>query len=129
MSNGDRRVGRPCKRFSAESRTSKQFDRSMRRYEPRKSVVVNKDNTSHYVYNFILLKNRDHPLEKEYLSKGKRKSSSVEFPHLCKKAIYSIFLTSNVSTMGSIVSQLFGKRKDLNLNGWALNGWNLSYLT
>ena len=24
--------------------------------EPRKSVVVNKDNTSHYVYNFILLK-------------------------------------------------------------------------
>ena len=69
MSNGDRRVGRPCKRFSAESRTSKQFDRSMRRYEPRKSVVVNKDNTSHYVYNFILLKNRDHPLEKRIFKK------------------------------------------------------------
>ena len=71
MSNGDPRVRRPFKRFSAESRTSKQFDRSMRHYEPRKSVVVNKDNTSHYVKNnFILLKNnRDHPLEKRIFKK------------------------------------------------------------
>lgn len=141
MSNGNLCVRTPVKWFSAESRTSKQLDRSMRHTMSRENQLWSTKTILHIMCIILYFwKKNSWPflrIKNTYLNEKVREKNTSERNFL----IYArnCYLPSSQFSQLPIMSEqyealflsLLENEKNLNLNGicWALNCWNLSYLT